>query len=81
MKTIHDQLRELLAVIQDLDDKGIEVSILCLPPEVKEIPNSVTESLAESYLASALDFYKDDKNMKAYEQWKKEQEEQKKAIA
>lgn len=81
MKTIHDQLRELINVIQELDDKGIEVTIFCKPPEVTEIPDSVTESLAESYLASALDFYKDDKNMKAYEQWKKEQEEQKKAIA
>lgn len=81
MKTIHDQLRELISVIQELDDKGIEVSIYCIPPEIKEIPDSVTESLAESYLESATEFYKDEKNMKAYEQWKKEQEEQKKMTA
>ena len=81
MKTIHDQLRELIAVIQELEDKGIEVSIYCILPEVKEIPDSVTESLAKAYLPSIFDFYKDENNKKEYEQWKKEQEEKKKAIA
>ncbi|MEG2125532.1 MAG: hypothetical protein RRY14_06740 [Hydrogenoanaerobacterium sp.] len=81
MKTIHDQLRELLAVIQELDDKGIEVTILCKPQEITDVPDSVTESLANAYLPSIMDFYKDESNMKEFEQWKKEQEEQKKAIA
>ncbi|MEG0273301.1 MAG: hypothetical protein RR639_03885 [Hydrogenoanaerobacterium sp.] len=81
MKTIHDQLRELLAVIQELDDKGIEVTILCKPQEITDVPDSVTESLANAYLPSIMDFYKDESNMKEFEQWKKEQEEQKKATA
>lgn len=74
MKTIHDQLRELINVIQELDDKGIEVTIFCKPPEVKEIPDSVTESLANAYLPSIMEFYQNEDNMKAYEQWKKEKD-------
>ncbi|MEG2537912.1 MAG: hypothetical protein RSA45_08230, partial [Hydrogenoanaerobacterium sp.] len=68
-------------VIQELDDKGIEVTILCKPQEITDVPDSVTESLANAYLPSIMDFYKDESNMKEFEQWKNRQEEQKKAIA
>ncbi len=81
MKTIHDQICEILDLMKELNDKGIEVTILCKPQELLDIPDEVTESLVNAYLPRILQFYQNEDNMKAYEQWKHQQEEQKKAIA
>ncbi|WP_409969186.1 hypothetical protein RFF05_04410 [Bengtsoniella intestinalis] len=77
MKTIHESIIELLEIMQELDKKGIEVQILCIPPELEPVPKAVTESLANSYLPRIMDFYKNEDNMKAYEKWKQEQSQAK----
>ena len=48
--------------------------VLCSPVLGVDIPDEVTEALAKCYLKSAIEFYKDEKNLKAYEAWKKEQD-------
>ena len=81
MKTIHESICEILELIQVLDENGIEVQILYNPQELLDVPDNVTESLAKAYLPRILEFYKNEDNMKAYEQWKKEQEEAEKVTA
>ena len=81
MKTIHESICEILELIQVLDDNGIEVQILYKPQELLDVPDDVTESLAKAYLPRILEFYKNEDNMKAYEQWKQEQDDAKKVTA
>ncbi len=45
-----------------------------LPDGKIEIPDEVTEALARCYLPRIIEFYEDENNMKAYEQWKKEKD-------
>ncbi len=54
MKTIHDQICEILDLMKELNDKGIEVTILCKPQELLDIPDEVTESLVNAYLPRIL---------------------------
>lgn len=81
MKTIHESICEILDLMQTLDNNGIEVKIFYKPQELLDVPDEVTESLAKAYLPRILEFYKNEDNMKAYEQWKQKQDEAQKVTA
>ena len=81
MKTIHESICELIELMQQLDDNGMEVKIFCKPQELLAVPDEVTKSLAKAYLPSILEFYQNEDNLKEYEDWKKEQKESKKITA
>lgn len=60
-----------------LDRKNKTVyKIIRIPNFSLEVPNNVTESLARAYLPLVIEFYKDENNMREYEEWKKQQDEQ-----
>ena len=81
MKTIHESLTEILETIQLIKDMGVDITIMYKPQELLDVPDEVTESLAKAYLPRIAEFYKNEDNLKAYEQWKKEQDSNKKGIA
>ncbi|MFI3116155.1 MAG: hypothetical protein R3Y12_08470 [Clostridia bacterium] len=73
MKTIHESLTELLELMQELGDKGIGITIIGTPQELLPVPDEVTKSLANAYLPSILEFYKNEDNLNAYNEWKETQ--------
>lgn len=81
MKTIHESIIEMLELMKQLGDNGIEVQILYKPQELLDVPDDVTESFAKVYLPMILEFYQNEDNMREYEQWKKTQEKAEKQTA
>lgn len=56
-----------------LHEIGVDVQIVCVPQELTDVPDEMTESLANAYLPRIVDFYKNEDNQKEYEEWKKTQ--------